>query len=276
MPDYSNITRIQNIRDFNVHLDQLPLIGLQCRLCKRAKVDPTFNRFLHVETVRNLFTKRQVVALLKERFDVQLKIDMLTVHYKKHLDRDMSWMYTNKFNVIQYLNGKRDKKPVVVNDATPEEIQKVNEDIQAKKDEMDTVEKKIQEEDAKMLDDASLIRDMQILYFDLKRKYRVFDQSQNGVMTKENMYFYEKVTSGLRLILSELNKIQQSQKMVKGVIEIVFTNMAKVVAKEVINVLIETGMPKDKIEKAQYSLTAAMEGAVDLVLKDVGKTYSVH
>lgn len=280
MGELTNIDVITNIKDFNIDIDRFPLLGLRCPICNKAKEDRLFNEFVHVQSVRDLLSAYKLRDRLEQRFNFITTPYNIRDHYLKHLDKDLVWIYADKKKLREYILSRSKKYPVVVKNVNEGDIKKEGElkkSLVMKQVGQDKeIDKEIESIRQRGLDEVSLIKSMELLYLDLREKYLKFDKSQNGVMTEENIYYYEKIVSELRMILSELNKIQQSQKIVKGVIELIFGELSKVIAKEVVNLLIEEGVSEDKMVRFKTGLISVLSQSVDLVMKDISKTYRIN
>lgn len=276
MQRLDNVAELHNLADFDIDLDHLILSSMRCRVCSRSRVDRIYKRYVHIDVMRACMTRVEIVRQLKLRFDAVVTLSQLKEHYKYHIGNgELSGYYRDKRRILRRIeennsigfsgdNGSRKHPLHVGENSSGNNVV----DIMTKdKVEIGSV--------GSGGGSGTLVEEMEALFFDLKEKYNKFNEMHSGRMDDDSVYYYMRISQELRMILVELNKLRQSNKLVDGIIDISMSEMANVLALSVVKFAGELDATDVQLEYLRKEVSMGLRNAVDMVIKKVGNGVSV-
>lgn len=189
-------------------------ISTKCKVCKVFKFDSGIFNEIHTLRFKNNYilediSKELEVKLAEKNYPKDLipNIQNLSMHFRLHIPVEKIVQY--KIQTRKKLTSKA-KEERAVSDETKNQANAL-------------VDGKIE-----------LYDRLENLYDILNERFQSFDKVNNHVMNANNYDGYSNITKELRSMVSDLNKMKQSEQLVKTVVGVAFSTYTTKVFQEVL------------------------------------------
>lgn len=173
-------------------------ISKKCKICKINQVKPALFEKIHELRFKDGYTLEELV---------------------KYINTDLN---TKKYNLMNFSSHFKSHIPIELK--AKYEMQVQTKETALKAEERTVTDELRQKAEKLVAGKVDLYKNLEEIYKTLEIRFRVFDEMQGKIMHGFNIDGYTAITKELRACLVELNKMKQSQALIKIAIDSVMKN----------------------------------------------------